>query len=121
MDCLESAHCTRVLVTFAAVSLVSRIGAWLKIFAALGTSDNLVDLVMTVQGFLIFVTKAAAVAPGPPIIFTCTAGVWVLTWWRDWMLQFIGGGNNVSSYLNSLLQRLSRELSIIVRNQNMGH
>ena len=117
IDCLISAQCTRVLIITDAVSLVSRIGAWLKPFAALRTSDDLVELEMTVQGFLIFDSKAATVTPGlviiivvvvvtgpVAIIITGTAGVSALIWWRDWMLEIVGGGNYDSSYFHSLLQ-----------------
>ena len=68
VDSLESAQYTRVLVTVVAMPFVGRKGARLEIFPEMLTSDHFVDLVMTLQSFLVRTCIAAAITPGPIII-----------------------------------------------------
>ena len=63
MDCLESTQCTGKLFIVVAMSFVSSIGAGLEVLAALITSDNCVDFVMTIEGFLVIICEIAAITP----------------------------------------------------------
>ena len=63
MDCLESAQFAKKLVIIIAMLFVSRIGGGLEVLAALVTSDNFMDFVMTIEDFLVIICEIAAVTP----------------------------------------------------------